>query len=145
MYLKTAAQNTNPEIKSAACRKYEEGPAFTLLTKKNRLCQTWHFDYATGSDSIVDQVTFEEFEFKKNGDFVIDGAVVAHWEFVNDKENISLDFPDGSQSGIDLAGNDVASDLAKLELVLLKKKELGFGLGLTTYPTDVKLYYKNSN
>jgi len=77
-----------------SCGKYEEGPGFTLLTKKARLTGVWDAKsyededgttYADNDDSTV--------EFTKDGnatftspDFPV--AITGKWEFSGDKEDI---------------------------------------------------------
>ena len=40
----------------ASCGKYEEGPIFSLRSKKNRLCREWRLDkgYLNGEESEID-------------------------------------------------------------------------------------------
>ncbi len=77
-----------------SCGKYEEGPGFTLLTKKARLTGVWDVKsyvdengttYADNDDSTV--------EFTKDGNatFVSPSfsiSITGKWEFSGDKEDL---------------------------------------------------------
>jgi hypothetical protein len=48
----------------SSCKKYEEGPSFTLLSKKARLANTWRIDqfFENGADKTSDaQTLFKDF------------------------------------------------------------------------------------
>ncbi|MBL4706041.1 MAG: hypothetical protein JKY54_16060 [Flavobacteriales bacterium] len=83
----------------SGCAKYEEGPGFSLLSKKSRLANTWVFDKIThthtdsnGSDTNEEQSVVGsdyEIEFEKGGTFIInnDGLTLpGTWEFTGDTE-----------------------------------------------------------
>lgn len=100
-----------------SCGKYEDGPAFTLKTKKSRLVRDWEvvkLSDASGNTIIPSTgagYTFEiEFEFDKDGDFKqqlsysysYDGYTYSdtytekgEWEFSKDKEDLEMDFDFG--------------------------------------------------
>lgn len=75
-----------------SCGKYEEGPKFTLLTKKMRLVGDWdakEFVYDSGTtiaDNSDDILTFEKDGTARYslGSFSFSGT----WEFTSDKEKI---------------------------------------------------------
>ncbi|MBR9859171.1 lipocalin family protein [bacterium] len=89
----------------ASC-KYEEGPAISLSTKKDRVANTWNVYEATndgedvtdsydqftlmtaedGDASLVATYTFGDITYQ----YETDGT----WEFDNNKENLVLDFED---------------------------------------------------
>lgn len=83
-------------LTTTSCGKYEDGPKFSLLTKKKRLCQTWD------AKSIVysNGTTFEDSDdatlaFDKGGDVTItDGGIglTGTWEFSSDKEKITTTY-----------------------------------------------------
>lgn len=83
-----------------SCKKYEEGPGFSLRSKKERVANLWKVDYAYDlRDSVVttSDYTGETWEFTKSGNFVErDNAAVdktGTWEFVSDKGKITIKFP----------------------------------------------------
>jgi len=52
------------------CGKYEDGPGFSLKTKKSRLKGEWELDkFTDASDGTVITSTDLEWEFEKDGDF----------------------------------------------------------------------------
>jgi hypothetical protein len=83
-----------------ACKKYEEGPAFSLLSKRSRLVNTWTVDqylengvdktdaYLTGYTDYSLQVfkngTYTENWYSLNAPFTESG----NWQFENDKEEV---------------------------------------------------------
>jgi len=77
-----------------SCKKYEDGPSFSLRSKTARLTGEWEL-IAIG-DSIANY--FSEFKFEKNGDFTFtwtDGGRIGFngdWEFDDKKENITTNF-----------------------------------------------------
>lgn len=78
------------------CKKYEEGPFISLLTKKARIDNTWDLIQAYNDDvDILDQVKIGEYEWRidKNGSFVLinnSNTITGSWEFVSDKEELKL-------------------------------------------------------
>ena len=99
-----------------SCGKYEDGPAFTLKTKKSRLVRDWEvvkLSDASGNTIIpsIGGYTIEiDFEFDKDGDFkqtftysYSDSSYTysyadvekGEWEFSKDKEDLEMDFDYG--------------------------------------------------
>jgi hypothetical protein len=84
-----------PLFALASCGKYEDGPGFSLRTKKARLTGTWNIEKVEGQsldsgESI--EWTFEKdgtfkFVYKENGD--VDTAN-GTWDFSSDKEDLRL-------------------------------------------------------
>ncbi len=112
----------------AGCQKYDDGPAFSLLTKKQRLTGDWEITkwIPYGGEDYIDGVWDNglfiqddvEVEFDDDGDFDMRilrtiqsqyGYVNTYvysfdgeWEFSNDKEEIELDFENGGNLEIEI-------------------------------------------
>lgn len=103
----------------ASCNKYEDGPSFSLLTKKARLTNTWKVDKyvdQNGNSSSPDSSDNGTLEFKKNGDVTITNSglsVTGSWEFTKDKEYVQISYS---------AMGSTSSTEAKI--LRLKSKEL---------------------
>lgn len=81
-----------------SCKKYDDGPSFSLRSVKNRLAGEWEVVDAQGLDLDGD-ITFE---FEKNGDFKFtygydypDGSTYTYsysggWEFEDGKKTIEI-------------------------------------------------------
>lgn len=106
-----------------SCSKYEEGPAISLRSKKERVANTWKIDkaYRNGEDVTED---YDQYTLKltKDGDaslaalfasgnlsfeYETDGT----WKFENSKEVLNLDFEDDDAD-------------AKYQILKLKEDEL---------------------
>jgi|SaaInlStandDraft_1057018.scaffolds.fasta_scaffold182443_1 hypothetical protein len=101
-------------IALTGCGKYEDGPNFSLLTKKQRLTGDWEMEkwIPYGQSNLINNGLNIDIEFDKDGDF--DMKVIStytnydyygnpstytdvynhkgDWEFSSDKEEIELDF-----------------------------------------------------
>lgn len=84
----------------ASCKKYEEGPAFSLRSKTERVANIWRIEYAydrIDSVNITADYSGETWEFTKKNDFVErDNGIVDKtgiWEFVSNKEQITIKLP----------------------------------------------------
>jgi hypothetical protein len=103
----------------SGCKKYEDGPYFSLLTKKQRLTGDWEVKkLMSEGDNVIGNGVDVEMEFDKDGDFEIStqvtytgyygqiysysNTVKGEWEFSNNKEEIELDFDDGSYQEIEI-------------------------------------------
>ena len=84
---------------STSCSKYEDGPAFSLRTKKDRLVGVWELDEYNNEN--IDNEYVIEWEFEKDGDFSqtqtysYNGSGYSYsysgdWEFENNKEDIEI-------------------------------------------------------
>ena len=82
------------------CKKYEDGPKFSLKTKKTRLTGEWEVVYINGESPDNDAELIMEFE--KDGDFVMSYeydygtysysySYKGEWEWKDDKERIEID------------------------------------------------------
>jgi hypothetical protein len=80
----------------SACGKYEEGPGFTLLTKKARLTGEWDAkEYVDADGTVVADNDDATVEFVKDGTMIIrDGGTSTEgtWEFVSDKEKLRTSY-----------------------------------------------------
>lgn len=81
-----------------SCGKYEEGPGFSLKTKKGRLARAWkidkYIDGATGT-SVSPSGDDETITFNKDGNFTIASSGFSFsgtWEFSSDKEDLIVGF-----------------------------------------------------
>jgi hypothetical protein len=92
------------------CSKYEDGPAFSLSSKNNRLCREWELDQYQGQPYTDSELVFE---FEKDGDFSItttysyNGGSYSYttrgsWEWVEGKESVSIQLP-GDASSMDIS------------------------------------------
>lgn len=86
------------------CKKYDEGPAISLKSKKARVANTWIIDkaYSKGVDVTKD---YDEFILKTTvdgdatlaalysiGAFSFEYETNGTWQFENNKENIAFDY-----------------------------------------------------
>ena len=102
----------------SGCKKYEDGPIFSLLTKKQRLTGEWEAKKViSDGDNLINQGMELELEFDSDGDFKLkstvqytytnyygqtytntyNNQVTGDWEFSNDKEEIELDYDNGGR------------------------------------------------
>lgn len=87
-----------------SCNKYEDGPAFALRLKKERVANTWEVEKAfNDGEDITDQYDEYTLETTKDGDATLEalytlGAVSFEfetngtWDFEDDKTELTLDF-----------------------------------------------------
>ncbi len=93
------------------CKKYENGPDFSLLPKKERLANKWRLD--SYSENGVDKTTtfntlFQNavLKIEKNGDYaltykaagVLDYSETGTWRFANDKNDFETNPTSGTGS-----------------------------------------------
>ncbi len=75
----------------SSCGKYEEGPGFTVLTKKARLAGQWDLtEYTNGSVTVADTGS-DIIEYTKDNTFIYSGSgfsLAGTWEFSDDKASI---------------------------------------------------------
>lgn len=128
-------------IALTSCKKYEEGPALSLLTKKMRVAGTWELEsyWENGVDKTTDYrqgVTSETIVYEKEGTYTISMNTIigtyndaGTWEFINDKLEIK------SQS------NTSGSDPDTVIIVRLKNKEM-WAKEKTPGSTEVEWHYR---
>ena len=93
----------------ASCGKYEEGPGFSLRSKKARLTGEWELKKLTFNDTEVTDFGSLVIEFKKD-DKVIetstdDGVTETEngeWEFTSSKEKVKITYTDGETSEFEI-------------------------------------------
>jgi len=82
----------------SSCGKYEDGPGFSLSSKKARVANTWVIEkcMVNGQDITAAFLVFlgtHSLEFKKDGsyEFIVDGdRETGTWSFDSKKENLEL-------------------------------------------------------
>lgn len=111
-------------IALTSCKKYEEGPALSLMTKKSRVAGTWEVEsyWENGVDKTTDYrqgISSETYTLDKDGTYTISFTSLigtfndaGTWEFINDKLELK------TQS------NTAGSDPDTVIIVRLKNKEL---------------------
>lgn len=124
-------------VSTTSCNKYEDGPAFSLLTKKSRLCGEWVIDKYFYND--VDQTTNYNslvganyvLEIEKDGNYRTEGSFTDNgtWELGEDKDDVRM------------KSNQANSSEVSYRILRLKSKELW--LRYTAPNGDIeKFYYK---
>jgi hypothetical protein len=96
----------------SSCKKYEDGPAFSLKSKTGRLTGEWELVEIRGSgDDDLSGLDYS-FEFEKGGDFQVDlsysysgysfsYSYKGDWEWGSDKESIEVT-ADGDRTEFDV-------------------------------------------
>jgi len=95
-YLLTAVLLTGLLFTAPSCGKYEDGPGFTLLTKKKRLIGDWDLVSTTDSDGTMYADNSSDFiSYKKDDVFNAtygNYTIIGSWEFGSGKETIKTTF-----------------------------------------------------
>jgi hypothetical protein len=88
----------------SSCKKYEDGPMFSLLTKKARLTGEWEVVKIAGESPDVKLIL----EFEKNGDFNVSYSYGSYsdtqsgdWDWVSGKEAVKVTL-DGEDTQFDI-------------------------------------------
>ncbi len=107
--------------------KYEEGPAVSLRSKEERLCNEWKIDkkLTNGVENTLTEAELQTIvEFKKGGDYSITVPILGvyvvfsgTWEFYDNKEKIITTY----EANV-LGTNVVQKDTSKI--LRLMEKEL---------------------
>ncbi len=79
----------------SGCNKYEDGPAFSLLSKTQRLAREWTFDKLEnfGGTQLFIVLTPDKMKLKKDQSCVYTGGsetLEGKWSWRDDKESLSL-------------------------------------------------------
>jgi hypothetical protein len=100
----------------SACGKYEEGPSFSLRSKKARVANDWAIAYAYDFDEQKEttaEYQNKTWEFTKEGEFIerksdiVDEA--GKWDFISDKEELAI---------------SIGTDIDKYTIIRLKENEM---------------------
>ncbi len=88
----------------SSCDKYEDGPGFSLRTRKARMVNTWRIDRAYDDDQdVTEDYDNYRLDLGKSGSATLSakysignvdftGETNGSWDFVNDMEDLKLDF-----------------------------------------------------
>jgi hypothetical protein len=95
-------------LAGTACKKYEEGPAFSLRPKDERVANTWVVDKAyEGGEENTDEFEGVEIYFSEDGGSEIRGEAgpfgietTGTWEFSDDKEELIVDYENDSYDDV---------------------------------------------
>ncbi|WP_123776060.1 hypothetical protein [Brumimicrobium aurantiacum] len=107
-----------------ACSKYEEGPAFSLLTKKSRITGDWKTERKIDkegdeefyyTDQTIRILKTGEYEVHQNKDIVIDGE----WEFANDNNDFRITYELDENEN-----SEEVLNIEEFEIIRLKSTEL---------------------
>lgn len=87
-----------------SCSKYEDGPSFSLRTKKARLAGEWEV-VRVGNETYPQDGYSIEMEFDKEGDFKYTFLYATYsysyngdWEFSSDKEELEIEIDNEVQT-----------------------------------------------
>lgn len=94
---------TSAAMTVSSCGKYDEGPGFTLLTKKMRLTGEWDTkEYVDGSSGNTTADNSDAYvTIDKDGTYTYtDGSTstTGTWDFSSDKERLKVTYTSGSFS-----------------------------------------------
>ena len=90
------------------CSKYDDGPAFSLASKNNRLCREWELDRVNGQRNTDGEIIWE---FEKDGDFLIT-YIYDGYNYTNSGE---WSWEDGKESlKLRIDGQIIESDISRL-------------------------------
>lgn len=104
--LKTIAVSALAICFLSACNKYEDGPSFSLASRKSRMVNNWRIDKAyDNGDDVTSSYNRYELDLGKSGSarlsqsssfggFIITAETNGSWSFTNDMEDLSLNFED---------------------------------------------------
>ena len=89
---------------ATSCKKYPDGPEFTLLTKKERISGNWRIEQVivngydvTNSYNLWYGSNYQ-LNIAKSGGYIISGNYPDHgtWDFVNSKDDVSFVSQEGN-------------------------------------------------
>lgn len=95
----------------ASCKKYEDGPVLSTVSRSERVANTWIIAFAKENDeNVSDQYDQYELYLTSEGDAELNASYTAfgteyvtsttgYWSFQDDDEVLVLDFEDDDQDG----------------------------------------------
>lgn len=114
-------------VLSSACRKYEEGPSFSLRSKIERVSNDWNFQ-SLARNNIDESMDFEKFNmnFTKAGRLTWtvkfpdadEVTVEGDWELASVKEQVKITFDDPDING--------DTRLLFMDILLLEEDQIRF-------------------
>jgi hypothetical protein len=110
----------------SACKKYEDGPAFSLMTKKARLANIWQVDkYLLNGEDKTDAyralISREKLVIYQSGKF--DYSEVSTWVWAAPEYSGTWDFIDKKES-VELKPDPASMQTQTYHILKLKKDEL---------------------
>ncbi|TNF46343.1 MAG: DUF5004 domain-containing protein [Bacteroidetes bacterium] len=109
-------------IAVASCGKYEEGPGFSLLSKKARIVGEWSLSSMTVNDQAQDlSNTSIKISIKKDDTYTVTTSYSFGGATYTDTENGTWKFSDDKLKFIT---TDSAGTVSEIEILMLKNKEM---------------------
>ena len=94
----------------SSCGKYDDGPGFSLLTKKMRLTGQWDpKEYVDNNGNTTSDNSTDYFEIKKDGTYTYtSGSISANgtWSFTSKKEQLRTTYTVGNTENSDITTID---------------------------------------
>lgn len=114
-------------IFGTSCKKYEEGPALSLRSKKARVANTWTVNKMVSEDGDEDIWTEEEkenytIEYTKDGNYSFEYSYEAGGSTITVDDEGTWEFSDNKEKIITTDGN---GDKTESTIILLKNDEMG--------------------
>ncbi|MFL5765976.1 MAG: hypothetical protein ACJ77K_18675 [Bacteroidia bacterium] len=111
---------------TAGCKKYDDGPAFSLMTKKARLSNVWQVEkyILNGTDKTTDYralISRERMEIYHSGKFHY--SEVSTWLWAAPDYSGTWSFAD-SKEGIEMKPDNTSMKTLSYHILKLKKDEL---------------------
>ncbi len=131
----------------SACKKYEEGPDFSLRTKTERVANTWKIvDIMLGNSYTNYNSIFTSIQYTRNGNYnlvitdinnsdILLKEVNGKWGFYDDKKYIIQSYPEFIYHGVRYLEN-----IDTVKIIMLKEKELWYE---SEYRGDIYTYKLN--
>jgi len=93
-----------------SCKKYDDGPGFSLRSVTNRLTGEWEVTDIQGQGNIDGEIIFEfdkDGDFKQTYEYNYYGSTYTYtengeWSFEDGKETIELDFDNGLRQDLEI-------------------------------------------